>query len=127
MSHDYVYENPLEYLINTQEEKVNYEAYRIKSQLESVNKRLFMIKDEGKINLMLLCGIIMIYGVSFLGLNGPFILLRLIASIPYVICLFALFFLTPVLIYKILNGFLQYRLNLYSDGYTRMMKRMGPR
>ncbi len=125
MSWDYVYEDPIEYQINTQMEKVKHESYRVTSQLDSVNKRLSLIRDEGKINLMLFCAIFVIYGISFLGLNGSSVILRLICTIPYVLCLFALIFLSPVLLYKTVNGFLQYWLNLHSARYTQFMKKMG--
>ncbi|MBR4760612.1 MAG: hypothetical protein IK078_10770 [Lachnospiraceae bacterium] len=125
MSWDYVYEDPLEYQINTQMEKVKHESYRITSQLDSVNKRLSLIRDEGKINLMLFCGIFMVYGISFIGLQSGSVILRLICTVPYVLSLFALIFLTPVILYKMLNGFLQYWLNIHSLRYTHMMKKMG--
>ena len=125
MSWDYVYEDPIEYQIHTQMEKVKHESYRVSSQLDSVNKRLSQIRDEGKINLMLFCSIFVIYGVSFIELNSPSVILRLICTIPYVLCLFALIFLSPVLLYKTVNGFLQYWLNLHSEQYTQLMRKMG--
>ena len=125
MAWDYVYESPIDYLINTQTEKVKYEIYRVSSQLESVNKRLSQLLDEGKMNLLLFCTIFIIYGVSFLGLQSGSVIFRLICTVPYVICLVALVFLTPVLLYKSLNGFLQYWMNQHSERYTQMMKKMG--
>ncbi len=125
MAWNYVYESPIDYLINTQTEKVKYEIYRVSSQLESVNKRLSLLLDEGKMNLLLFCAIFIIYGVSFLGLQSGSVIFRLICTVPYVICLVALVFLTPVLLYKSLNGFLQYWMNQHSERYTQMMKKMG--
>ena len=74
---------------------------------------------------LLFVAIFIVYGVSFLGLQSGSVIFRLICTVPYVICLMALAFLTPVLLYKSLNGFLQYRLNLYSERYTQLMKKMG--
>ena len=81
--------------------------------------------DEGKINLMLFVAIFIVYGVSFLGLQSDSVILRLICTVPYVLCVVALIFLTPVLLYKTLNVFLQYYLNLHSERYTKLMKKMG--
>ncbi len=123
----YLYNDPLDFLINTQMEKVKFETYRVSSQLESVNKRLYLIHDEGKINLLLFAGIFLVYGISFAGLQSYSVICRLIFAVPYNLSLFALIFLTPVLIYKSLNAFFLYYLNLHSPRYVQLMKKMGIR
>ena len=125
MAWDYVYKDETEYLISTQAEKVEFAIYQITSQLESVNKRLYLVMDEFKVNSALFIAILIVYGISFLVIQSPSVILRIIAAIPYVLSVFALLFLSPVLIYKAVNGFVQYQLNMHSDRYVRLMSKYG--
>ncbi|MCR4690146.1 MAG: hypothetical protein K5739_02215 [Lachnospiraceae bacterium] len=118
-----LYQDKREYYIQDQLEKVKFEEYKIRSQLESVNKRLSLLSDECRMNALFFLVILSIYAVSFGLLQLPSIPLHLIATVPYVVSLLALIFLSPVLIYRAVHGFVLYQLNLHSERYIELMKK----
>ena len=117
-----LYEDPREYYIQNQLEKVKFEEYQIRSQLTSVNSRLSLLEGEFQSNSLLFLGILILYAISFFLLQLPSIPLKIIMSIPYAISTLALFFLSPVLVYRAVHGFVLYQLNMHSERYLDLMK-----